>query len=175
MAGDQNVESVEIFLHGKGAPQVIVALNSLTLREVLVREDALPDDGEFVFVGQADDDCAGEGEDAHAPAVLDVALVDLGIIVRGHVHTRTVHRVHVDVFFNGKEVKYRFSPAATVERVTKWAKEKLGLDPHASADLVLALKPSGAQPRPIERLGELLAPGTHFLQFDLVREVTPQG
>ena len=37
MAVEQNDESVEIFLHGKGAPQVVVAFGSLTLREVLVR------------------------------------------------------------------------------------------------------------------------------------------
>jgi len=52
---------------------------------------------------------------------------------------------------------------------------KFELNPHDSADLVLALKPSGAQPRPDEHLGELLGPHTHELQFDLVREVTPQG
>jgi hypothetical protein len=174
MAVEQN-GSVEIFLHGKGAPQVVLALDSLTLREFLVLEDALPRAEEFVFVGQALDECALDGDDGHAPASLDFTLVELGILVRGHVHTRTVHRVHVEVFFNGAEQKHRFSPAATVERVTKWAKREFALDPHASADLVLALKPAGTQPRPDEHLGELLPPGTHVLQFDLVREVTPQG
>lgn len=168
-------DSLEIFLHGRGAPQVVAARGDETLREVLVRESALPADAEFVFVGLALDDCEGVEEDTHAPADLHRTLIELGIVIRGHVHTRATHRVHVTVFFNGDHKSHRFSPAATIERVTTWAKRKFNIDAHGGADLVLAIKPSGVQPRADEHLGELLERGNHALEFDLVREVTPQG
>jgi hypothetical protein len=40
---------------------------------------------------------------------------------------------------------------------------------------VLALRPDGTHPRPEQHLGELLKPGSKSVEFDLVREVTPQG
>lgn len=168
-------QSLEIYLHGKGAPQVLPAVSSETLRAFLARSDALPGEGQFVFVGDAIEDRDNGDEDAHLPAELERTLADLGIARHGHVHTRVVRRVRVTVHYNGQEVQRRFSPAATVELVTAWAKRKLKLDPQASADLVLALKPSLEQPRPDQRLGELLTPGAHELEFDLVREITPQG
>lgn len=172
-------ESLDIFLHGLGEPQVRTASATDTLGSFLARLDALPAPGQFVFVGEGADvaDARGDDaeEDAHEPADLALTLADLGIVRRGHVHTRVVRHVQVTVYFNGKSVHRRFSPAATIARVTAWAKRKLKLDPQGSADLVLALKPSNLQPRPDQHLGELLVPGMHTLEFDLVREITPQG
>lgn len=168
-------ETLEIFLHGKGAPQVLSALSADTLRAFLSSADALPEQGQFVFVGEAVDDREDAEEDTHAPADIDRTFAELGIFHRAHIHTQAVHRVQVTVHFNGQEVHHRFSPAATIARVTAWSKRKLKLDPQGSADLVLSLKPSNAQPRPDQHLGELLPPGAHALEFDLVREITPQG
>jgi hypothetical protein len=172
-------ESLQIFLHGAGAPQDHTASATDTLGSFLARLGGLPASDQFVFVGQgaaADDDRDDDAdEDAHAPADLALTLADLGIVHRGHVHTRAVRQIAVTVYFNGKDVHRRFSPAAMVARVTAWAKRKLKLDPQGSADLVLALKPSNDQPRPDQHLGELLIPGTCALEFDLVREITPQG
>jgi hypothetical protein len=169
-------ESLEIFLHGKGVPQVLTALSTDTLHAFLSVADALPAPGQFVFVGEAlDDEHEDAEEDAHAPADLARTFAEFGILRHGHIHTRAVHRVQVTVHFNGQEVHHRFSPATTIARVTAWSKRKLKLDPHASADLVLAIKPSNVQPRPDQHLGELLPPGEHAIEFDLVREITPQG
>jgi hypothetical protein len=170
-------DSLEIFLHGAGAPQVRAASATATLLAFLADADASPGPGQFVFVGEgADNDSDDDAvEDLHAPADLTLTLAELGIVRRGHVHTRAVRLVPVAVYFNGKDVHRRFSPAATVARVTAWAKRKLKLDPQGSADLVLSLKPSNEQPRPDQHLGELLTPGVRGLEFDLVREITPQG
>ena len=170
------VQAIEIFLHGKGKPQVISANDADTLYVVLAAADALPAVGEFVFVGEAfDEHGRGDAEDTQHPVDLGCSLIDLGLGRHGHVHTRAVHRVDVEVRFNGQEVKHWFSPAATVERATNWAKRRLGLDPKASADLVLILEPTKTQPRPDQHLGELLERGHHSLKFDLIREMTPQG
>jgi hypothetical protein len=113
-------------------------------------------------------------EDAHDPVDIGMTLEQLGIGKYTHVHTRAHRRIAVTVYFNGQK-KHRFSPAATVAAVATWAKAKFHVDPASGGDLVLALKPSGVHPRPDQHLGELLRPGSHELEFDLVREVTPQG
>lgn len=73
------MNSVELFLHGAGRPVVIEAQSSDVLHDVLAKHDALPREGEFVYVGEvrhAKDDPDPE-HDEHAPADLALILVDL--------------------------------------------------------------------------------------------------
>lgn len=174
-----NKDTIEFFLHGNGKPQVQSGFEGETLKEVLARIDALPRDGEVVFVGEPDDaihnDEAENEEDAQAPADLGATLGVLRVRELRHVHTRAVRRVEVTVYFNGKDRKRKFSPAATVATVLAWAKKRFKIDPKAGADYVLSLRPDNTHPRPEEHLGDLLEPGSKSLEFDLVREVTPQG
>ncbi len=169
-----NTESLEVFLHGAGQPRVVAAVLTESLRAVLDRENALPGEGQLVFVGECDGDRGEDEEDVHEPADLDLTLEQLGVKKHGHIHTRTVRRVAVTVYFNGHK-SHQFSPATTIAIVTAWAKEKFHVDPASGGDLVLALRPGGSHPRPDQHLGELLPAGSHALEFDLVREVTPQG
>lgn len=168
--------TLEIFLHGSGHPRAVTARLDETLKEVLARSDALPGDGQFVFIGESDDAIRHIDADAdvHESANIELTLEQLDLSKHKHVHTRAVHRVEVTVYFNGHH-KRSFSPAATIATVTAWAKERFHIDPSDGADLVLALRPSGKYPRPDEHLGELLEPGTCALEFDLARELTPQG
>lgn len=172
-----NDASFEFFLHGKNQPQVIAANAGETLKEVLTRLDALPGEGQFVFVGEAEDAVHNPDAEAdgHEPANIDLSLEQLELRKLKHVHTRAVHRVQVTVHFNGAHHKRRFSPATTIATVTAWAKNRFHVDPSGGADLVLALLPSKEIPRADVHLGELLKPGTDTLEFDLVREITPQG
>ncbi len=174
-----NKDTIEFFLHGNGKPQVQSGLEGETLKEVLARINALPREGEVVFVGELDDavhnDEAENEEDAQAPADLNATLGVLRLRELRHVHTRVVRRVEVTVYFNGKERKRKFSPAATVATVLAWANKRFKIDPKAGADYVLAQRPDGTHPRHAEHLGWLLKPGSKSLEFDLVREVTPQG
>jgi hypothetical protein len=167
-------ESLEFFLHGKGDPLVVSAMTTDAMSAVLERIDALPGVGQFVFLGEADQLRGESGEDAHEPIDISLTLRQLGVSRHSHVHTRAHRRIDVTVYFNGQK-RYRFSPATTVASLTAWAKEKFQVDPSSSGDLVLALRPTGVQPRPTQHLGELLQAGSHVLEFDLVREVTPQG
>jgi hypothetical protein len=170
-------ESMEFYLHGKDKlPEVITALEHETLRAVLSRLEALPREGEVVFVGEAKEalDKPDEAEDDLAPANIDGTMKSLRISELRHVHTRTIHRIEVTVHFNGSR-KRKFSPTATVATVLGWAKKVFKIDPADGADLVLQLRPSKEQPRSDVHLGQLLTPGETTLEFDLVREVTPQG
>jgi len=170
--------TVEFFLHGNGKPQVGSGLDGETLRDVLARLDALPRDGELVFVGEPEDsefdDESDAEEDSQQPVDVGATLNVLRVRELRHVHTRAVRRIKVQVNFNGKHKDRKFSPAATVARVLKWAKRRFKIDAAAGADYVLQLLPEKTVPRPEEHLGDV-RPGAKVLEFDLVREVTPQG
>lgn len=169
--------TLDLFLHGAGQPQVVSARLDETLRELLKRLDALPDDGQFVFIGEAEDavNHPESDSDDHNFCDMDLTVEQLELHKHKHIHTKAVHRVEVTVYFNGHHHRRSFSPATTVATGTVWAKKRFNIDPAAGAELVLVLKPSDKQPRPDEHLGELLEPDSCELKFDLVREVTPQG
>ncbi|MCK4130361.1 hypothetical protein HFK87_23120 [Ralstonia pseudosolanacearum] len=172
-----NETSIEVFLHGNGRPSVVTARLGETLKEVLQRAEALPVHGQFVFVGESDDALRqpDDEEDTCEPVDIDLTLEELSVDTRKHVHTRAAHRIEVTVHFNGQHHKRRFAPSTAIATVTAWAKGRFHIDAGAGADLVLAQRPGGEQPRPDVHLGELLSPGAHALDFDLVREITPQG
>lgn len=171
-------DEVELFLHGAGdRPVVVQAKASEVLRDVLAKHDALPRDGEFVYVGEsrkAQEDPGSERDD-HAPADLSQTLDALQAPTKRHIHTRAVHSIDVTVDWNGQTPSRNFSPSATVEGVLVWAKHRLHIDPVGGADLVLELVPSGEVPRMTEYLGDLLHAGEKALTFKLVKEVNPQG
>lgn len=170
--------TIEFFLHGNGRPQIQRGLEGETLRDVLSRIDALPRDGELVFIGEPADELSNDEseaeEDGHVPADLGATLGVLRVRQLRHVHTRAALRIEVTVNFNGKHRRRKFSPAGTVARVLTWAKKRFKIDGAAGADYVLQILPEQTVPRPDEHLGDL-KPGSKSLEFDLVREVTPQG
>jgi hypothetical protein len=173
-----NIESIHFYLHGSGTQaKVLTALESETLGAVLARFDALPGEGQVVFVGEADEALRAPeaAEDGQTPADLDATLKALDLRQLRHVHTRGVPRVGVTVYFNGRDRKRRFSPASTVATALEWAKRGFKIDSDGGADLVLSLRPAGAFGRSDRHLGELLQPGSETLEFDLVREQTAQG
>ena len=83
--------------------------------------------------------------------------------------------VVVEIAFNGKTKRHKFSPSSTVATATQWARKKFRLDPAAAADYVLEICGKTEKPRPDKHLGELVKAGTCSLCFDLVKEITPQG
>lgn len=171
-------EVVEVFLHGgAGRPVVVETQADEVLRDVLARHDALPRDGEYVYVGESRH--ARENPDAnkdeHHAADLDLTVEQLDLPAKRHIHTRTVHSISVAVEFNGNTLTRHFSPNTTVETVLVWAKHRLQIDPVAGAEYVLELEPSGEIPRMDEHLGDLLTKGQDKLKFKLVKEVNPQG
>lgn len=170
------MNSVELFLHGAGRPVVIEAQPSDVLHDVLAKHNALPREGEFVYIGevrQAKDDLDPENED-HAPVDIAMTIMDLGLPVKRHIHTRAPRVITVTVEFNGQSPHHVFGPNTTVEAVLVWAKHFLHIDPVAGAEMVLEMVPSGEVPRMDAYLSDL-AHGCAELTFKLVKEVNPQG
>jgi len=172
-----NGETIDIFLHSRGAPKVVQAQIQEVLREVLARENALPGDSELVFVGKAIEVIELEGEDTHEPVNIDLTLEVLAVTHQTHVHTHAPRHVEVSVFYNDTK-KRRFPPSATVARVLAWSKRAFNIDPAAGSELILKIEPSGEIPRLETHLLDLLPHGhhpQHELHFKLVVEINPQG
>ena len=173
---------LELFVHGGGKPKVIVAASGETLRDVLTRHGIIKEgqkDG-FVFIGECEEalkepDEVEDGADQQAPVDLGLTLELLDLKRHRHVHCHECRHVAVEVNFGGKTKRRKFSPAATVEVVTVWARRKFHLDAAAAADYVLQLCGTAEQPRSDKHLGELVKGSKCAICFDLVKEVTPQG
>lgn len=170
------MNSVELFLHGAGRPVVIDAQPSDVLHDVLAKHDALPREGEFVYVGEVRDakDDPDTEHDEQAPADLALTLRDLDLPIKRHVHTHVPRIIAVTVEFNGQSPHRVFAPHTTVETVLAWAKHRLHIDPAAGAELVLEMVPGGEVPRMDAYLSDL-AHGCAKLTFKLVKEINPQG
>jgi hypothetical protein len=169
--------TVELFLHGKGRPVVIKAEVDDVLRDVLAKHDALPGEGEVVYVGESREarDNPDADRDDHSPADIELTILELDLPNKHHIHKQAVHSIAVTVDYNGETPTRHFPPNATVETVLVWAKHRLHIDPVGGADLILELQPNGEIPRMDEHLGDLLKPGEDSLTFKLVKEVNPQG
>jgi len=175
-------ELIEIFVHAKGQSRVVQASPSETLREVLVRLEIIEvgAQGDLVFVGECEEalvepDEVDNGEDSLAPVDIDLTLEVLGIKRHRHVHHHPCRHIAVGVNFGKETKKRRFSPAATVETVTRWARKKFHLDTAKADEYVLQFCDSTVRPRSNLHLSQLPEASKCSLCFDLVPEVTPAG
>src|SRR5271157_1459136 len=176
-------QELELFVHGQGAkPKVVAAAPGDVLRDVLIRSEIIKADQNdiLVFVGECEEaltepDETENGADEHAPVDVTLTVEILELKRHRHVHIHRCRHVAVEVNFGGKTKRRRFSPAATIEIVTQWARRKFHLDAAAAAEYVLQLCKTTKQPRSDEHLGELVEPPKCAICFDLVKEITPQG
>lgn len=168
--------SVDLFIHSSGRPQVIAAELNEILRDVLERHSVLPETEVFVFVGECEEARLNPhgDEDSHEPVDISLTVEMLELHKHHHVHIHSAKRVEVTVNYNGQHHRRSFSPATTIETVTKWAKDRFHIDPVGGADMVLQ-QSDGVAPRQDLHLCDLIKPGEHALVFTLAPEVTPQG
>jgi hypothetical protein len=173
---------LELFVHGQGVkPKVVVASLGDTLRDVLIRVEAIERTGPdvFVFVGECEEALIepedSDGVDQDAPVDINITLEALEIKRHRHVHYHRCRHVAVEVNFGGDTKHRKFSPATTIGVVTQWARKKFRLDGAAAAEYVLQICKSTDQPRSDEHLGELVEAPKCSICFDLVKEITPQG
>lgn len=174
-------EKFEVFLHVEGAkPKVVQIGDDEALIDVLLAAGlTLKDDkGIHVFVGESDNDEDGDdeddSEDKQEPVDPKQTAKELDLRRHRHIHLHRCLRIAVEVTFAGKTKKRKFAPAASVGRVTKWARRKFRIDAAVASEYVLQLCGTTEVPRSDVHLGELVKK-TCALCFDLVKEVTPQG
>ena len=161
---EQPVE-IEHFLHAEAAtPKAVKGLPGETLREVLIRMEAIEKDadGLHVFVGEWDEalrepPLVEDGEDAHCPADLDLTLEVLEVHRHRHVHCHRCRHVGVEVYFGGQTKRHRFLRRP---RLWRWRPNgragSSGSYLSPAAEYVLQRCNSTEQPRSDMHLGELV-------------------
>jgi hypothetical protein len=175
-------ELFDLFLHAEGRSKAIQGAPGEKLRDVLIRFEFIEEtEGKtLVFVGECEEaltepDDAMDGADEHAPIDIDLTLEVLELHRHKHVHCHTCRHVTVKAHYGKDEITRRFSPATTVETVTRWARRKFRLDAAAAANYVLQICDSKKQPGTHLHLSQLVERSTCAICFDLVDEVTPKG
>lgn len=173
-------EKIELFLHFSGEkPKKVSAGHEERLIDVVAKSSINAADA-LVFVGEWTEALKEEidvenGKDTHEPVNATQMLDQLKIRNHDHVHCHKCHRIATGINYGSQTKRHQFSPATTIEVITKWAKKKLKLDDAAAAELVLQICGTTDRPRPNQHLGELVGAGSCEICFDLVPEVTPQG
>lgn len=175
-------QELELFLHAGGRSRAETAVCNESLRDVLMRFAVLEkdQDGIFVFLGECEEaldepaDMEG-GADQQTPVDIDLTLEVLCLKHHRHVHVHHCRHIVVEVSFGTKTIKRKFSPATTIEVVTRWAKKKFKLDEAAGTDYVLQICGTKTQPRSDQHLSQVVHDATCSICFDVVTEVNPQG
>lgn len=103
-------------------------------------------------------------------------LCDCDIHHRRHVHCHRCKIIHVGVSFNGVEHEHSFSPAATIERVLKWALHKFNIVGQDAAHKVLRLTERPNDPLPEQaHIGSYATPSKCSVHLNLTDDVRVNG
>jgi hypothetical protein len=92
------------------------------------------------------------------------------------VHVHRCRHIEVTVAFNGRVVEHRFSPAATVAKIKRWAaEEKFGMTPEEAGEHVLQIAGTHDRPAPGTHVGALTDGRVCGVAFDLVPDERVNG
>jgi hypothetical protein len=172
-------ERVEVFLHEPGKEPVGIQVGSQDTFEAVLEQARALGRQVDVFVGEPEDDFEGESsqdeEDHHDPVSLSDTLASVGVLRHCHLHICHCRRVAVELFYQEKTLRRRFSPGTTVARVIRWARKRLNLNDADADRLVLQVPDSKQQPRLNQHLGELVHHHLCSLCFNLVHDIRVEG
>jgi hypothetical protein len=151
---DQNAPPrvTTFIVHAQGETRVVQASEHDTMESIVeqARFD-LHSEHVNIFLGESvsslrDPDGVDDGEDDHEPAERHHKPSEHGHgggIV--HIHCHKCRRVKTDVAYNGVEKHHKFSPAATIETVRRWAVAKFKI-PAIDAEKLFVWVPGAEQP-----------------------------
>jgi hypothetical protein len=110
-------------------------------------------------------------ENAEEPLGHDLLLLEHLSVGFAPIHVAKPGKIETTVRYQGRHVEWAFRPAATIEKVTEWAVNKLGLSEDPSD---FQLKHDGKVLAPDSHLGQV-ARGKKSVVLDLVFKIKPQG
>ena len=115
-------------------------------------------------------------EDEDNPIADDVLLKEHAAQKGLKVHVHRCHRVEVAVTFNGETVEHRFTPAATIARIRRWAAEhKFGMSKEEASEHALQLSGTHERPALGVHIGALTSCDVCKLALDLVADERVNG
>ena len=164
------MDEIEVFLQGEGIPKVVIMKvpQGGTVQDVLTAAAAQMSMAQgqeyFVFL-----------EDGDEILSLSATLEACGIRHHGQVHIHRCRRVEVTVNFNGQTKELQFAPAATIQRIKKWAANKFELSEPDALEHTLQLCQSTDRPADTVHVGTLVAHGQCAVCFDLVPKHRVEG
>jgi hypothetical protein len=167
----KTVESIEVFLQGKGISQIALVELPLEGRVRDIIDAAIPHGLQVVEAEEVLVWIEGEDEPLH----LELTLEEAGIRKHSRVHVHTCHRVEVLVVYNGQTKPRQFSPAQTIARVKQWADHEFELSETDATDHVLQVSGTTNQPREDVHIGALVQYPHCSIGFDLVPKSRVQG
>jgi hypothetical protein len=114
-------------------------------------------------------------EDGEAPLDLELIVATERVGRTHHVHR--VRHIEVSVFYQGRQIEKRFSPATRVQRVLDWAVSPKGfnIDKAIAPEMELAVHGSTTALPKNAHIGRYLRHPQHHLAFDLIRGIVPNG
>lgn len=167
----ETVESIEIFLQGKGISQIALVELPAGGRVRDIIDAARPHGLQVVNAEELLVWIEGEDE----PLPLDLTLAEAGIHKHSRVQVHTCQRVDVAVRFNGTMKSRHFSPSQTIEKVTRWANYEFGITGAEATRHVLQVTGTTDQPREDTHIGALVHYPQCSISFDLVPKARFQG
>lgn len=168
------MSEIEIFVQGEGIPEIILLRvpGNGTVLDILSSAETqgvrfVGDERSLVILV----------EDQEMELPHDLSLEEAHIGNRSRVHVHRCHRVEVTVNFNAAHKARAFPPAATVERVKRWAvgPEGFGLQGVDATEHLLQLCHSTTRPAEDTHIGSLVTFPDCGLCFDLVPKVRVEG
>ncbi len=180
-AMDDRNRMIELFVHHEGsAAKPIRILATATVAQLLQTADVPEDCRVNVFVGECehaakDDSEQDDREDAHSAVETHLPLERAGVHDKAHVHCHRCHRVAVEVNYQSKSRRRRFSPATRISTVTEWARRAFKLTDIDASKLLLQISGTTKRPRGSEHVGELVSAPACSICFDLVHEHKVEG
>jgi hypothetical protein len=160
---------IDVFYQGEGLGEVqhlqVEAESNFGLLETRIREKHGFTYEAFLFL---------ENEEEVVEKLVCISEHARGSSIKVHLH-RCRH-VEVTVGFNADVAERRFSPAATVAKVKRWAAEdKFGMTPEEAGEHVLQIAGTHNRPAPGIHIGALTDGRVCGLAFDLVPDERVNG
>lgn len=156
------MSKIDVFYQGGELPEmghISVEADATVgaVRQHLIEKHALPKDC-LLFLEDRDEPLDEESpieEESHANGL--------------RLHIGRCRKVSVEVSFNCDTVRRRFSPAATVARVKRWAaRREFGMSEEEASEHVLQIAGTHERPAPSTHIGALTACKDCEVAFDLV-------
>src|SRR5712692_6470935 len=156
------MEDVHTFVQGEGFPQMVILPHRAGITAAEVKQqltDKYPASGVsemLVFQEEGEDPLRN---DERVPTCADGHL---------RVHVHRCRHVSVTVKFAGETADRRFSPAATIARIKRWAAlQAFGLSEDDASEHVLQIAGTVTRPEPDTHVGTLVHCPDCAIVFDL--------
>ena len=162
-----------MFVQGEGIPDVVL----VRIEEDETVRALLKAVGASGAAGTDADTVVVLLEDTDESLALDSDLQTAGIGHRSQVHVHRCRKVAISINFQGEQRSRTFSPAATVDRVHRWATGKQGFDlaKGDAADHALQVCNRAGRPGDDIHIGTLVTHPTCEICFDLVPKQRIEG